>query len=66
MSYHADKLVIDTHTHTDTQTHRRRRWQYPKASGKNYGRESVNGALPCRLPARSGYDNTPEPLRAAG
>ena len=34
---------------------------------KDYGRESVNGAcLPCRPPARSGDDNTPEPLRAAG
>ena len=38
-----------------------------KWSVKNYGRESVNGArLPCRPPARSADDNTPEPLRAAG
>ena len=29
--------------------------------------ESVNGAcLLCRPPARPGYDNTPESLRAAG
>ena len=34
---------------------------------KNYGRDSVNEAcLSCRRPARSGDDNTPEPLRAEG